>query len=284
MNDPTDCSPFLYVDLDSDKIKNYIRKLVDLRVSHDGYTSHLARQIVELMDNPAEAVGAAEVKSNTKRRARVFLEGEFYTEYTDDLGKIFIRTYMNSLVDDARIFSMARLWEEPKLWAHYADSHSGFCIEMSGLDKLPEAIFSGRVDYTSRRPRLSTSDLESVQGEGSNEHKEDILSRLYLQKSIGWDYEKEFRLVMAKSDFNRISPSLRLPEGDYIKFDKIKIEKIILGINSSYGNRRMMQQFIDDFCEGKNKPSLMMVSQNEDDYEISLREMFPYELDEDIPF
>lgn len=231
LNDPTDCSPFLYVDLDSDQVK---RKIKEISLSKDdvsGYWSHQASELLELIE-----VGEASVpeqKSISRRRSRVYFDGAFHSEYSDEVGETFVRHYMNSLVDDAKIFSMARVHDEPRLWAHYADSHRGFCVELSGLDKLPDSIFSGRVDYTSRRPRLSTSELLVVQGKGNSQHKEEILSRLYLQKSLGWEYEKEHRLVLAKADFDRIKPTLRLPEGDYIRFEKIKIERIILGINAS---------------------------------------------------
>ncbi|HIR36887.1 MAG TPA: DUF2971 domain-containing protein [Candidatus Limisoma gallistercoris] len=80
------------------------------------------------------------------------------------------------------------------LWAHYANSHKGFCIEYD-LDKLSNyssCVFDVEnvieVTYESERPSVSEVDNMSQ-----------IQKKVFGTKSLAWKYENEIRIVFEKS-------------------------------------------------------------------------------------
>ena len=83
------------------------------------------------------------------------------------------------------------------LWAHYANSHKGFCIEYD-LDKLDACIrdnINYRIDviYQENKPNLSPDDSIKVK-----------IKKAFSTKSLAWDYENEYRLVFGSSGVKKI--------------------------------------------------------------------------------
>jgi hypothetical protein len=118
------------------------------------------------------------------------------------------------------IFSLSKTWKNELLWAHYSDSHKGFCIEYE-LDDLFVGItrpsFPPRiieVDYSNKTPIFSIKNLYNI-----DEAK--ILKTLIGTKSISWKYEKEIRTIL-KSGEQEINEK--------------SITSIIFGINASKKN------------------------------------------------
>ena len=79
------------------------------------------------------------------------------------------------------------------LWAHYANSHKGFCIEYD-LDKLSKHTLSNydishvlHVSYENERPKVSAND-SVIQ----------IQKEVLGKKSLAWECENEVRLVFEK--------------------------------------------------------------------------------------
>ena len=79
------------------------------------------------------------------------------------------------------------------LWAHYANSHKGFCIEYD-LDKLSKHTLSNydishvlHVSYENERPKVSANDSVI-------QTQKEVLAK----KSLAWEYENEVRLVFEK--------------------------------------------------------------------------------------
>ena len=84
------------------------------------------------------------------------------------------------------------------LWAHYANSHKGFCIEYD-LDKLDTCITDNinyRIDvvYQENKPTISPND--------SIETK---IKKAFSTKSLAWAYENEYRLVFSSSGVKKIA-------------------------------------------------------------------------------
>ena len=79
------------------------------------------------------------------------------------------------------------------LWAHYANSHKGFCIEYD-LDKLSNNISCDfditnviNVTYKSNRPKVfNNEDVFLTQ------------QKVFGTKSMVWEYENEVRLIFKK--------------------------------------------------------------------------------------
>ena len=87
------------------------------------------------------------------------------------------------------------------LWAHYANSHKGFCIEYD-LDILLKNHSSQfdiknqiHVVYKNERPEVSESDSLF-----------DVQSKVFGTKSLAWEYENEVRLVFLTEGEKPIPP------------------------------------------------------------------------------
>ncbi len=74
----------------------------------------------------------------------------------------------------------------PLMWAHYADSHTGFCIEYDFEDQTRETPLY-EVDYSTKPLKLSIDELLLC--------PQQAFTRLLTTKSSEWQYEKEFRLI-----------------------------------------------------------------------------------------
>jgi hypothetical protein len=81
-------------------------------------------------------------------------------------------------------------WDNQLMWAHYAQSHQGFCVEyaVGHMTLASENMFSSfHVQYTSQLPELCISEALF------SPHQ--TLSRMLATKHLDWAYENEWRLV-----------------------------------------------------------------------------------------
>lgn len=84
------------------------------------------------------------------------------------------------------------------LWAHYANSHKGFCIEYD-LDKLDTCTIDNinyriNVVYQENKPTILPDDSIEVK-----------IKKAFSTKSLAWDYENEYRLVFGSSGVKKIA-------------------------------------------------------------------------------
>lgn len=97
------------------------------------------------------------------------------------------------------IFSLSKVCDDELMWAHYAESHAGYCIEYD-LDRLVlEARTQWKqvmLEYSDEPPSLEFND---VLGTESNE---EALQKMLGHKSSRWSYEDELRIVTARSGVN----------------------------------------------------------------------------------
>ncbi|MFN3137475.1 MAG: DUF2971 domain-containing protein [Allomuricauda sp.] len=90
------------------------------------------------------------------------------------------------------IYSLSRTFKDELLWAHYANSHKGFCIEYD-LDSLVNNYKSFEayyfpVKYSRKPPSFTLSDINKTHGDY-------IVKKIVGFKSKRWGYEKEHRIV-----------------------------------------------------------------------------------------
>lgn len=87
------------------------------------------------------------------------------------------------------------------MWAHYADCHKGFVIEFDSdspffhqrRSEKDELRCLQAVLYRKERPAITLSDTN--------------MSELFLTKSEHWAYEKEWRMIVALSDADKVMPN-----------------------------------------------------------------------------
>lgn len=105
---------------------------------------------------------------------------------------------------NAGVYSMSKQKEgedfpcNELLWAHYANSHKGFCIEYD-LDKLDICI-TGNIDY--RIDVLYQENKPTILPDDSIEAK---VKKAFSTKSLAWDYENEYRLIFSSSGVKKIA-------------------------------------------------------------------------------
>ena len=104
-----------------------------------------------------------------------------------------------NLSDKMGIFSLSNTYLDELLWAHYGNSHKGFCIEYD-FNKLVEtdgekAIYSKPVNYKNKPPKLWYTDAFRTS-------YDQLVKKYGFYKSKRWEYEKEHRIVTSKIGLN----------------------------------------------------------------------------------
>lgn len=144
-----------------------------------------------------------------------------YSELNDPMEGAFVITgdhrnidnswleILRSEKNDLRICSLSRSFNNILMWAHYADSNNGCCIECEVVSS-PDIVEEISVDYVPH--------VEPVAHLDPPQAAKQILSR----KLECWKYEDEVRFLKhVPKDSNKI------------KFIKIKIHRVYLGIKLS---------------------------------------------------
>ena len=113
--------------------------------------------------------------------SRALMEYGFYSEENSDSMKKSLEHFTKSLKKSSTVCCFSNTCDDILLWAHYADSHRGMCLQFDLKKDLD--LFSPlmRVKYE--------SELESAQDSNS------ILNHCFIRKFDEWQYEKEFRIV-----------------------------------------------------------------------------------------
>ncbi|HLZ00750.1 MAG TPA: DUF2971 domain-containing protein [Bradyrhizobium sp.] len=96
------------------------------------------------------------------------------------------------------------------MWAHYAQNHEGFVIEVSEerlSEKLPE-VACGDVSYSDVPPRDLSALLGMAYGTSKMRHtyllRQGVLHSAYFTKTSCWAYEQERRLVVPEKNTREI--------------------------------------------------------------------------------
>lgn len=103
------------------------------------------------------------------------------------------------------------------MWSHYARNHEGFCVEYD-LDLIKESIDHSKekvspiilnlfqVYYTAYRINLPKTILYRIVKDEVTAKDYDVIAqrwlRAYMTKSIIWRYEKEWRLILDRENYN----------------------------------------------------------------------------------
>ena len=121
-----------------------------------------------------------------------------------------LETFKNQTNDSKGLICFSKLWNNPVLWGHYADKHSGVAL---GFEVAEELLF--KVTYKNKKLKLPINSL-------TNQVKcdEKTLKKLLSTKFIDWHYEDEWRMFTILNDsviesglyFEKFSDDLRLKE------------------------------------------------------------------------
>ncbi|MEE1493945.1 MAG: DUF2971 domain-containing protein [Anaerostipes hadrus] len=141
-----------------------------------------------------------------------------------DILKSGLSGCMDTLKDAVRVVCLSELYDSMLMWSHYAQNHTGYCIEY---------IFEeSDMYYTHLHPVIYTKDRYSLSKKDVSEEKKDVLYKTTCSKSDVWSYEKEWRIVTA--NYNKVMPQkLEHPDGRYVLDLKNNIKAFYLGTKIS---------------------------------------------------
>lgn len=153
--------------------------------------------------------------SNTKQLndpCEGFISIKDYQQQINNLKNIFtqhrtnltlIEQSLKNIIDmkDTKlgILSLSKRYDDELLWAHYADSHNGFCIEYD-LERLmskqnPKHRFFD-IQYSVQIPSLDFAEI-------LDQNNPDTLIKIMLSfKSQRWEYENELRIITENQGLN----------------------------------------------------------------------------------
>ena len=193
---------------------------------------------IEQLNDPCEAI------TDTKKVKKIlnYIGQKVGIKDKEDLKLINDNTdEVLSMDNKMGVYSLSKTPLDELLWAHYANSHKGFCIEYD-LDILlkndgENHIHSFPVLYSNKPPSIGFWDL--IRNEQNS-----MIKKFAFHKSKRWEYEQEHRIVTSKIGLNsynhkalksiyfglKISESVKnqiinLPQLREVNFHQIVLEK-----------------------------------------------------------
>lgn len=103
-----------------------------------------------------------------------------------------IQRYKDMITFKYRIFCSSKKYDNPVLWAHYANNHQGFCVGYDPKELAKVSYFHQEILYTEEQ-----FPLNRILEEQSNDpvKNEALIQQLILRKSKYWEYEEEIRFL-----------------------------------------------------------------------------------------
>lgn len=103
-----------------------------------------------------------------------------------------IQSQLDNLFRGQGVLSLAKNWNCPLMWSHYADQHQGLCIgyevDRDQQDKIQP------INYVQDR-RIATSAIEKWIMKDCKIAKKQVSETYFYCKASHWEYEKEYRDV-----------------------------------------------------------------------------------------
>lgn len=272
LNDPTDCNPNIEIDSDDASIHAYAE-----RIAYEGLdiyppiirgtASHLASNET---DSPSinENFGAWRFINSNQRHLKAGIS----------LHHLFAKTVVQFHIEEARVFSMSKTALEPRMWAHYSDSHRGICLEFEIEDTAKSKFRIGDVEYTTKRPTILSSEVLSIPNSTDTVAKTLLYNKMFLTKSNGWAYEQESRLYIPKAELSKGFVTLDLPEGEFRKATSIKLTGIIGGLNVNTENFSLVNDLHKSLSNSRNKVSFHKITAKPNSYDLDIQD------DDEVPF
>ncbi|MFC5455407.1 DUF2971 domain-containing protein [Prosthecobacter fluviatilis] len=177
-NDPLDCKPTIKVDVDRSSLE---RLFVKMLADESGKTEAL-RRLQECR----------------------YLSSEFGDYRTNiEAGEFYDRTLASAILDGFTrlmskfgVLALAKRWNCPLMWSHYANQHEGICIEYSTRNPTPVEI--NAVSYNKPRA-IKVSDLIDWKFNASVIAENAIRDTFFFSKANPWKYEQEWRAINKKA-------------------------------------------------------------------------------------
>lgn len=137
--------------------------------------------------------------------------------------------YLYYMKSQFRIACFTENSDSSLMWAHYSDSHKGFCMEYD-LTKLPEGYRYGILPVIYSDERYDATRAVITQNRN-------LVSNPFYFKSSHWEYEKEWRMVI---------PESIVTDGEYYADFHEGISGIHLGLKSFDCHKEKVNKIIEE--------------------------------------
>lgn len=170
--------------------------------------------------------------------------------------------------DRAGVYSLSKsqsgIPDNELMWAHYADSHRGFCIEydMEQLALSEDLWFNvSSVDSVVYLPKLPEMCLNDIFGDSDIP----LITKIYGTKSKVWEYENEARLLYETSGIKKYNPAALKSVYFGLNMDKEHEEYLIGQLKN-----RNVKFFKMRMANREYKLIAELVAENEKEYKYDL--------------
>jgi hypothetical protein len=152
-----------------------------------------------------------------------------------------------------RVFCLTPHSDSPLMWAHYARSHSGICLEFS----VENILMCGAlpIEYLDRYPEFDPTDGDI-----------DANLRPLLTKSKDWTYENKFRLIVAAPGYK--SPGLPPTTNNFVELPPGTLKSVTTGCLMPHADRELMRALVKG---ARSQVKLLAAHRTPDRYALEIR-------------
>lgn len=237
-NDPFDCRPSILRDTDAEQKarKAIVRNRLKI-------IKRALRTGAQLADMRLEPIPRRELVELRRFLESPLSEEEKYDKLQKHFpeppdGHVVFRVLEDRLIS-VGVLSLSATATEILMWAHYASQHTGFCLgfERSEGSLLEDSRHTKPVQYLDAYPKVDLNTMEvswsvSVGDQAVSSGAEVDIEEPHLQAAIyskykGWEYEKEWRVLV--------------PAGGQLAPYPGPLRKIIFGLRCAQESRQRIQ-------------------------------------------
>lgn len=201
-NDPWDCSPQFDNTIPNSLIGNYLHKKWALKAYNKFFPAQdKNEEIRKILNDP-------------QRSKHVI----------DQISEATVNVVRKSKY---RIYCLSPNPENLLMWSHYANSHTGICIE---YDLKKSMLFTAlKCRYKTNYPSLKTY----------SENTRDLLAPLLIKSDV-WSYEEEYRLILSSEIDEPLLSGHQFDPNGLLTLPKGAISSIIVGCDGPYEKIRKL--------------------------------------------
>lgn len=196
-NDPLDCNPSVQDDIHcTDRLNEIIHKLV--KDNHQRELEKAARQIKYRGPRTLEKIEMLGEMEAIRLINNIAEDVDYFGDDFAESAGYHIKKYLLKNYE-LGVLSLAKKYNCPLMWSHYADQHKGFCIGYDTTGNEFSDIYP--VDYKGNRFIRTQQVYDMLFGNSDairNAAKKDIDKIILLSKAPSWKYEKEYRVIKKK--------------------------------------------------------------------------------------
>lgn len=175
-NDPLDCKPTINIDVESPEVERLFR-LAAVKNGKD--EAHIDRIIDDSRFYFDEGI-------------------EHYISDPDSAARNlvpYILNEVNLIIQENGVLSLARSYNCPLMWSHYAEQHKGVCLEYDVSKPILGPLEKVRYDGVRG---INCSDLINYLSKNCHKSWEAIRETYFFSKAPAWQYEDEWRYIRDK--------------------------------------------------------------------------------------